>query len=355
MRTGKLYPFQFYETVSVSQRHSALRSPQWNGTAARGNHDLLKHPNQDMHQPRISFHTEPDWGIAMGAPDDRLRELAERTAERLIESGANLLAPIGLHPMLFSFGTGDRTESVISAARRKATRWISDTLWKKGRESMRISLCDRSSIVTDIDAFATGMLKRWNLWHSASGWNRQARARRDAQERAPQSEVRRPDISIVRYADRYKTDFKRLNQTWITEHFELEEADRRMLDYPRESIIHPGGRILLALVKDRVVGACALLKLHDGVFDFELAKMAVDPRFRGQGIGRRLGEAIIEQARELGGKTIFLESNTILAPAIHLYGQLGFVETSRQPTPYSRGNIQMVLELQRSQDGDKKP
>jgi ribosomal protein S18 acetylase RimI-like enzyme len=85
--------------------------------------------------------------------------------------------------------------------------------------------------------------------------------------------------------------------------------------------------------------------MTESPFDYELAKMAVDPRFRGRGIGHQLGAAIIERARRLGAKTIFLESNTILAPAISLYRKLGFVETERQPTPYARGNIHMVLKL----------
>ena len=158
-------------------------------------------------------------------------------------------------------------------------------------------------------------------------------------------------ISIVSYDARYQSDFKRLNEAWIREYFEMEETDHKALDHPEQYIIASGGEILFAIERDTVVGTCALIRTDSGPFDFELAKMAVDPRFRGRGIGQQLGAAIIERARRLGAKTIFLESNTILAPAISLYRKLGFVETERQPTPYARGNIQMVLSL-RSKDAE---
>jgi ribosomal protein S18 acetylase RimI-like enzyme len=156
-----------------------------------------------------------------------------------------------------------------------------------------------------------------------------------------------PDaISIVSYDARYKSDFKRLNEAWIREYFQMEETDHKVLDYPEQYIIDTGGEILFAVEGDTVTGTCALIRMDDGPFDFELAKMAVDPMFRGRGIGQQLGEAIIERARILGAKTVFLESNTILAAAISLYRKLGFVDIERQFTPYARGNIHMVLEFE---------
>jgi GNAT superfamily N-acetyltransferase len=168
----------------------------------------------------------------------------------------------------------------------------------------------------------------------------------------PKGETGMPDpsqsanaVSIVPYDARYKNEFRRLNEAWISEYFEMEETDHKVLDHPEDYILDSGGEILFAVERGTVAGTCALIKMADGPFDFELAKMAVDPMFRGRGIGQQLGAAIIDRARIRGAKTIFLESNTILAPAISLYRKLGFVETERQPTPYARGNIHMVLAL----------
>ena len=58
-----------------------------------------------------------------------------------------------------------------------------------------------------------------------------------------------------------------------------------------------------------------------------------------------LGTAIIEKARTLGARGIYLESNTILKPAISLYHKLGFKKVTGHPTPYARCNIQMGLPL----------
>ncbi|MGY0040069.1 GNAT family N-acetyltransferase [Pedobacter sp. NJ-S-72] len=55
--------------------------------------------------------------------------------------------------------------------------------------------------------------------------------------------------------------------------------------------------------------------------------------------------SIAQKAKELGAKKIYLESNTILKPAINLYHKLGFVKVAGRITPYERCNIQMELKL----------
>jgi GNAT superfamily N-acetyltransferase len=80
-----------------------------------------------------------------------------------------------------------------------------------------------------------------------------------------------------------------------------------------------------------------------GSGSYELAKMAVDEPARGKGIGWRLGRAVLARARELGAKRVYLESNTILEPAIKLYRQLGFRTIQGGASPYDRCNIQMEV------------
>jgi len=149
------------------------------------------------------------------------------------------------------------------------------------------------------------------------------------------------NIKIIPYSIKYATDFKKLNQRWIEEYFVMEESDHRSLDNPQEYIINPGGYIIMALYNKKVVGTCALIKVDDPVYDFELAKMAVDPSVHGKGIGRIICKKMIDIARQRGAKRIFLESNTILIPAIKLYQQLGFTKMINRPSPYERSNIQM--------------
>lgn len=101
----------------------------------------------------------------------------------------------------------------------------------------------------------------------------------------------------------------------------------------------------MALYKDEPVGVCALIKMDDPDYDFEMAKMAVSPKAQGKNIGWLLGNAIVKATKELGGKKLYLESNTLLKPAISLYHKLGFKKVVSRATPYARANIQMELVL----------
>ncbi len=153
----------------------------------------------------------------------------------------------------------------------------------------------------------------------------------------------RQHVEIIDYSPEFHNDFKRLNYEWIEKYFKLEEADCQSLDHPNEKILKPGGHIYMARHNGEIVGTCALIKIDNDTY--ELAKMAVTERARGRGIGWLLGQAAVARARELGAKTIHLESNTALASAIKLYQKLGFRRIIGQPSPYERCNIQMELKL----------
>jgi N-acetylglutamate synthase-like GNAT family acetyltransferase/DNA-binding MarR family transcriptional regulator len=150
-------------------------------------------------------------------------------------------------------------------------------------------------------------------------------------------------VEIINYLPEFHDDFKRLNYEWIGKYFQLEEADHQSLNYPDEKILNLGGHIYMALSNNKIVGTCALIKIDDNIY--ELAKMAVTAKARGKGIGWLLGQKAINKARELGAKRVFLESNTILEPAINLYRKLGFRKIVGHPSPYERCNIQMELKL----------
>lgn len=152
-------------------------------------------------------------------------------------------------------------------------------------------------------------------------------------------------VQIVAFQTSYATAFKQLNEAWIRKYFEMEETDHHSLDHPKEYILDRGGHILIALYEKEPVGTAALIKMNHPDFDFELAKMAVAPEAQGKGIGWLLGQASIGKARAMGAKSIYLESNTILGPAIALYEKLGFCKITGYPSPYARCNIQMALYL----------
>jgi len=140
--------------------------------------------------------------------------------------------------------------------------------------------------------------------------------------------------------------FRSLNEEWISQFFTMEPRDFEILGDPETSILKHGGRIYLAYIGPEAVGCCALERMDGDVY--ELSKMAVTPRLRGQGIGRRLLEYAIREARVLGAKSLFLGSNTKLANAVHLYESVGFqhIPPEKVPkVPYSRPNVFMVKSL----------
>ncbi len=152
-------------------------------------------------------------------------------------------------------------------------------------------------------------------------------------------------IVIVPYSDTYAADFRSLNEEWIVKYFKMEEMDRVSLNHPKEYILDKGGYIAVALLNSTPVGVCALIPSVHEAYDFELAKMGVSPKVQGRGIGKLLGQHMVEKAKAMGAKKLYLESNRILKPALHLYQKLGFREVVGATSPYERSDIQMELVL----------
>jgi putative acetyltransferase len=139
--------------------------------------------------------------------------------------------------------------------------------------------------------------------------------------------------------------FLRLNEDWISKYFELEPADRAIIGDPKTHILDGGGQICIAEQNGTAIGCCALIVMEPG--ELELAKMTVSEQSRGSGVGRRLLQFAIEEARRMGARRIYLESNVKAAAAVHLYEQLGFrhLPAPRHESQYVRANVFMELNL----------
>ena len=149
------------------------------------------------------------------------------------------------------------------------------------------------------------------------------------------------EVQILPFAPRYASDFKRLNLEWVHKYFRVEPVDEQVLSNPR-AIIRNGGAIYFARRHGAIVGTCALINDGDGIY--ELSKMAVTAGCQGLGIGRKLLDACIGafQARA-GGRLLFLETNSILKPAIKLYESAGFEHAPRpHASLYERADVYMV-------------
>lgn len=217
-------------------------------------------------------------------------------------------------------------------------------LSEKGNEitsKIEVMYQDLNGAVESISSQATH-----DLWKAIEEWEylldqKNLFKRTQDQQKKRESEK----VIIVNCTPEYFEAFRNLNVEWISTYFKMEEADYKALDNPKEYILEKGGQILVALYENQPLGVCALLKTPERDYDFELAKMAVSPKAQGKNMGYLLGMACIERAKNLGATKIYLESNTLLRPAISLYNKLGFQKVAGYPTPYERANIQMLLKI----------
>jgi GNAT superfamily N-acetyltransferase len=107
----------------------------------------------------------------------------------------------------------------------------------------------------------------------------------------------------------------------------------------------PRGRLLLAIKGEVAAGCVAVRPLDENVC--EMKRLFVSPAFRGQGLGRRLAERVIDEARTAGYATIRLDTLPRMHDAIRLYRFLGFTPCpAYYETPLS-DTIFMELPLSR--------
>jgi putative acetyltransferase len=103
----------------------------------------------------------------------------------------------------------------------------------------------------------------------------------------------------------------------------------------------PSGRLILVAVTDLPAGCIALHDLGDGVC--EMKRLFVRKQFRGLGLGRRLIERLIAEARDIGYRKMRLDTiEEKMTAAVTLYRMLGF----REIPPYNEKPVPGALSLE---------
>ena len=108
----------------------------------------------------------------------------------------------------------------------------------------------------------------------------------------------------------------------------------------------PSGRLLLAIDGDRPIGCVGLRDLGEGAC--EMKRLYVAEGGRGQGLGRRLVETIIEKAKQAGYTRMRLDTTPDMTTAQELYRSIGFVPAPRYYDDPYHGAVFFELDLQPS-------
>ena len=151
-------------------------------------------------------------------------------------------------------------------------------------------------------------------------------------------------IRIVEYRPEHQPYFEKFNRDWIEEWFEMEPLDELVLTNPEQSILNPGGAILMAEYDGVIAGTVGLRKVDE--YCYEFTKMAVDHHFRRKGIAEAISYASFRKAKALGAKRVILYSNTKNAGAIKLYEKIGFRHVEVENDVYKRANVKMVIDME---------
>jgi DNA-binding MarR family transcriptional regulator/GNAT superfamily N-acetyltransferase len=160
---------------------------------------------------------------------------------------------------------------------------------------------------------------------------------------------RRPAaVEIIEHRPALAGHFHRLNDDLLREDLGIEVDGGERLHRPDTEIINRGGVILYTRVAGRIVGTLALVRLS--ARRFELATIAVEKGERGKGLGSVLLSAGIERARELGARTLVLETHAAHSAALHLYRKHGFERKpvripGRRRVRRRAGGFSMALDL----------
>ena len=107
----------------------------------------------------------------------------------------------------------------------------------------------------------------------------------------------------------------------IDAYFDADAFEEELATLPGD-YSHPDGALLLAHWGGAAAGCVAFRRLDAAAC--EMKRMFVYPQFHGHGIGRALGQAIVDDARTAGYSVMRLDTSVRQIEAQQLYTKLGF-------------------------------
>jgi len=132
-------------------------------------------------------------------------------------------------------------------------------------------------------------------------------------------------------------------QEWLGVDLCFQGFEAELRDLPGK-YAPPRGRMLLVRDGERAAGCVAFCPLEeDGVC--EMKRLYVRAEWRGTGLGKRLAERIVDEARAAGYSRMRLDTLSHLDAAIGIYRTMGFREIEAYYHNPEEGVVYMELDL----------
>lgn len=122
----------------------------------------------------------------------------------------------------------------------------------------------------------------------------------------------------------------------------FQDFETELIELPGKYSL-PDGNLILALVNGKAAGCVALRKIVNEIC--EMKRLYVRENYRGLGIGRKLVNIIIEEAKQLDYSFIRLDTLPTMKEAQNLYRLLGFTEIEAYVNNPIEGTKYMELKL----------
>lgn len=98
--------------------------------------------------------------------------------------------------------------------------------------------------------------------------------------------------------------------------------------------------LVLTNEEDQLIGYGGLLAIGP---DGDIQTIAIAPQERGAGYGRRILNALIDEAEQRTVRNVFLEVRADNPRALSLYASIGFAEIGVRPRYYQPGDVDAVV------------
>jgi ribosomal protein S18 acetylase RimI-like enzyme len=143
-----------------------------------------------------------------------------------------------------------------------------------------------------------------------------------------EDEINRSKIIIKKYVK------------WLNLDLSFQDIDKELNDFPGK-YMEPNGTFIIAKDKDNVIGCVGLKKWDEEIC--EMKRLFVNDKYKGKGIGKKLVEIIIEEAKKEKYTIMRLDTFKTMESALKIYYKNNFYKIE----PYYNNPYNGVVYLEK--------